>query len=54
MNRKTLVYYHCRDRNFLLLCSVFALDRGLVFASDIPTVQSGSSSTFRTYYEVSS
>lgn len=54
MNWKTFVYYHYRDRNFLLLCSVFVLDSGLVFASAFPPVQSGSSSTFWSYYEVSS
>lgn len=53
MKRKTLVYYH-HGRSFVLLCSVVALDSGLLLASDFPTAESGSSSTFGSYYEVNS
>lgn len=51
--RKTLVCYH-HHRSFMLLCPVFALDSGLLSASDFPTVEAGSSSTCRSHYEVSS
>lgn len=40
MNRKMLVYYYY-DRSFLLLCSVFALDSGLLLASAFPVWSQG-------------